>query len=70
MSPSGSGPASARANSSFPAAACSTSACSSETIRREGGELAVGKPKVIVKEVNGHKQEPFEDLVVEVPTST
>lgn len=39
-----------------------------ETIRREGGELAVGKPKVIIKEVGGHKQEPFEHLVVEVPT--
>ena len=38
-----------------------------ETIRREGAELAVGKPKVIVKEVNGHKQEPFEDLVIDVP---
>ncbi len=39
-----------------------------ETIRREGGELAVGKPRVIMKEVDGHKQEPFEHLVVEVPT--
>jgi GTP-binding protein len=39
-----------------------------ETIRREGGELAVGKPKVIIKEIDGHKQEPFEHLVVEVPT--
>lgn len=39
-----------------------------ETIRREGGELAVGKPKVIMKEVNGQKHEPFEHLVVEVPT--
>jgi GTP-binding protein len=39
-----------------------------ETIRREGGELAVGKPRVIIKEIDGHKQEPFEHLVVEVPT--
>ena len=38
-----------------------------ETIRREGSELAVGKPRVIVKEVDGHKQEPYEHLVVEVP---
>ncbi len=38
-----------------------------ETIRREGGELAVGKPQVIVKEVGGHKHEPYEHLVVEVP---
>jgi GTP-binding protein len=39
-----------------------------ETMRREGSELSVGKPRVIVKEVNGQKCEPFEDLVVEVPT--
>jgi GTP-binding protein len=38
-----------------------------ETMRREGSELAVGKPKVIVKEIDGQKQEPFEDLVIEVP---
>jgi GTP-binding protein len=30
--------------------------------------LAVGKPRVIIKEIDGHKQEPFEHLVVEVPT--
>jgi GTP-binding protein len=39
-----------------------------ETMRREGSELSVGKPRVIVKEINGEKQEPFEHLVVEVPT--
>jgi GTP-binding protein len=38
-----------------------------ETMRREGSELAVGKPRVIVKEIDGRKCEPFEDLVVEVP---
>jgi GTP-binding protein len=38
-----------------------------ETMRREGSELAVGKPRVIVKEINGVKSEPFEHLVVEVP---
>jgi GTP-binding protein len=38
-----------------------------ETIRREGSEIAVGKPRVIVKEIDGKKQEPFEHLVVEVP---
>jgi GTP-binding protein len=38
-----------------------------ETMRREGSELAVGKPRVIIKEVDGRKQEPFEHLVVEVP---
>ncbi|HJZ53408.1 MAG TPA: translational GTPase TypA [Gemmataceae bacterium] len=39
-----------------------------ETMRREGSELAVGKPRVIVKEGNGQRCEPFEDLVVEVPS--
>jgi GTP-binding protein len=38
-----------------------------ETMRREGSELAVGKPRVIVKEINGQKHEPYEYLVVEVP---
>jgi GTP-binding protein len=38
-----------------------------ETMRREGSELTVGKPRVIVKEVNGQKMEPYEYLVVEVP---
>ncbi|QDU21103.1 translational GTPase TypA [Urbifossiella limnaea] len=39
-----------------------------ETIRREGGELAVGKPRVIIKEIDGKKYEPYEYLVIEVPT--
>jgi GTP-binding protein len=39
-----------------------------ETMRREGYELSVGKPRVIVREQNGRKEEPFETLVVEVPT--
>lgn len=38
-----------------------------ETIRREGGEIAVGKPKVITKEVDGKTFEPIEYLVVESP---
>jgi GTP-binding protein len=38
-----------------------------ETMRREGSELSVGKPRVILKEIDGEKQEPFEDLVVECP---
>ncbi|MBL8866540.1 MAG: translational GTPase TypA [Planctomycetia bacterium] len=38
-----------------------------ETIRREGGEIAVGKPKVITKEVDGKTLEPIEYLVVEAP---
>jgi GTP-binding protein len=40
-----------------------------ETMRREGYELSVGKPRVIVREQQGQKVEPFETLVVEVPTA-
>ncbi len=39
-----------------------------ETMRREGYELSVSKPRVILKEIGGVLQEPFETLVVEVPT--
>ncbi len=38
-----------------------------ETMRREGYELQVGKPQVIIKEVNGVKHEPYETLVIDVP---
>ncbi|SEG35906.1 translational GTPase TypA [Sphingobacterium lactis] len=38
-----------------------------ETMRREGYELQVGQPQVIVKEINGAKHEPIEELVVDVP---
>jgi GTP-binding protein len=38
-----------------------------ETMRREGYELTVGQPQVIVKTINGQKCEPFENLVVDVP---
>ncbi|PID68371.1 MAG: translational GTPase TypA [Flavobacteriia bacterium] len=38
-----------------------------ETMRREGYELQVGRPQVIVKEVDGQKQEPYETLVINVP---
>ncbi|HTE09042.1 MAG TPA: translational GTPase TypA, partial [Flavitalea sp.] len=38
-----------------------------ETMRREGFELTVGQPTVIVKEILGKKNEPFENLVVDVP---
>lgn len=41
-----------------------------ETMRREGFELSVGKPRVIFKEIDGKKHEPFETLQVEVPTET
>ena len=38
-----------------------------ETMRREGYELQVGKPQVIIKEIDGVKNEPFETLVIDVP---
>ena len=38
-----------------------------ETMRREGYELTVGQPQVIVKEIDGRKCEPYEILVVDVP---
>lgn len=38
-----------------------------ETMRREGYELQVGQPQVIVKEIDGVKSEPIEELVVDVP---
>ena len=38
-----------------------------ETMRREGYELQVGQPKVIIKEINGEKCEPIEQLTVLVP---
>lgn len=40
-----------------------------ETMRREGFELSVGKPQVILRDVPGGKEEPYETLVVEVPDS-
>jgi len=38
-----------------------------ETMRREGYELQVGNPQVIIKEEDGVKKEPYEVLVVDVP---
>ena len=38
-----------------------------ETMRREGYELQVGKPRVIFKEVNGQLCEPLENLTIDVP---
>lgn len=37
-----------------------------ENMRREGYELAVGCPEVILKEVGGEKQEPFEQLMIDI----
>ena len=38
-----------------------------ETMRREGYELTIGQPQVLVKEIDGKKCEPYEILVVDVP---
>jgi len=38
-----------------------------ESMRREGYELTVGQPQVLVKTIDGKKHEPFETLVVDVP---
>lgn len=41
-----------------------------ETMRREGYELQVGKPRVITKEIDGIKCEPYETLVIDVPAES
>jgi GTP-binding protein len=41
-----------------------------ENMRREGYELSVGKPRVIMKEISGQKMEPIEYLVIEVPPAS
>ena len=38
-----------------------------ENLRREGYELQVSKPEVIIKEIDGVKYEPYEDVQIEVP---
>ncbi|MBR0336549.1 MAG: translational GTPase TypA [Alistipes sp.] len=38
-----------------------------ETMRREGYELQVGQPKVIIKEIDGQKCEPIEEMAVDCP---
>lgn len=38
-----------------------------ETMRREGYELQVGRPQVIIKEIDGKKHEPMETLSIDVP---
>ncbi|MBN2426120.1 MAG: translational GTPase TypA [Calditrichaceae bacterium] len=40
-----------------------------EKMRREGYEFAVGQPRVIYKEIDGHKAEPIEELVIDVPSA-
>ena len=41
-----------------------------ENMRREGFEIEVSKPKVILKEENGKKLEPYEELQIECPEET
>lgn len=41
-----------------------------ETMRREGFELQLGKPRVIIKEIDGKKCEPIEILTIDTPEST
>jgi GTP-binding protein len=41
-----------------------------ENMRREGYEVAVGKPRVVVKEVDGERMEPWEQLTVDVETDS
>lgn len=41
-----------------------------ENMRREGYELQVSKPEVIIKEINGVKYEPYEELQIETPEDT
>nr|WP_298379491.1 translational GTPase TypA [uncultured Halomonas sp.] len=36
-----------------------------ETMRREGYELAVGRPEVIIREIDGQKQEPYEEVIID-----
>jgi len=37
-----------------------------ETMRREGFEMAVGRPEVIIREIDGVKQEPYENLLIDI----
>ncbi|HEX7724466.1 MAG TPA: translational GTPase TypA [Candidatus Paceibacterota bacterium] len=41
-----------------------------ETMRREGYEVQISQPKVIIKEEGGEKLEPFEELIIDTPEST
>lgn len=38
-----------------------------ETMRREGYEVQIGQPRVIIKEIDGIKYEPIEELTIDVP---
>jgi len=38
-----------------------------ETMRREGYEMQIGQPQVIIKDINGVKSEPIEELTIDLP---
>ncbi len=40
-----------------------------ENMRREGFELQVSQPQVIIKEADGHKLEPFEEVTIDIPAA-
>ncbi|HZJ94020.1 MAG TPA: translational GTPase TypA [Thiopseudomonas sp.] len=37
-----------------------------ETMRREGYELAISRPEVVIKEIDGVKQEPYENVIIDI----
>ena len=39
-----------------------------ETMRREGYELQIGQPRVLIKQINGQKHEPVEELTIDLPS--
>jgi GTP-binding protein len=39
-----------------------------ENMRRAGYEVQVSQPQVIIKEIDGHKLEPFEEIIADIPT--
>ena len=41
-----------------------------ETMRREGYELQIGQPQVIIKQIDGVKSEPVEELTIDIPEVT
>lgn len=41
-----------------------------ETMRREGYELQIGQPRVITKQIDGQKNEPVEELTIDVPETS
>ena len=46
---------------------CLTLSVLIETMRREGYELQIGQPQVIIKEIDGVKCEPVEEMTIDLP---